>query len=128
MINAVNFVTFCKNPSVQAMRITWDELDPIYAESSQPSIIPILPIPNLMNDDFHNILQGNGDPESMKSHFPTKFHSFIDECYTPLHLRRLSKEDINIFLAKAAKAQATQDEIIQNLPDWLWDLHEAFSP
>jgi hypothetical protein len=46
----------------------------------------------------------------------------------PLHLRRLSEEDINIFLTKAAKLQVTQDEIIYNLPNWLQDLHKAFSP
>lgn len=27
MTNAINFVTFCKDPSTQAMTITWDELD-----------------------------------------------------------------------------------------------------
>ena len=31
MANTVNFVTFCKDPSVQAMTVTWDKLDRIYA-------------------------------------------------------------------------------------------------
>ena len=128
MVNAVNFVTFCKDPSVQAMTVTWDELNHIHAEPSQQNKTPSFPIPDLASDDFRNILQGNGDPELAKSHFPTEFHNFINECYTPSHLRRLSDEDINIFLTKAAKPQATQEEIIQNLPDWLRDLHEAFSP
>ena len=128
MVNAVNFVTFCKDPSVQAMTVTWDELDRIYAEPSRQNKTPSFHIPDLASDDFRNILQGNGDPELVKSCFPTEFHNFINECYAPSHLRRLSDEDINIFLTKTAKPQATQEEITQNLPDWLQDLHEAFSP
>jgi hypothetical protein len=46
----------------------------------------------------------------------------------PTHLRCLSDEDINIFLTKAAKPQASQEDIIRDLPDWLRDLHKAFSP
>ena len=34
----------------------------------------------------------------------------------------------HIFLAIAAKPQVPQEDIIQDLPDWLWDLHEVFSP
>jgi hypothetical protein len=128
MANAVNFVTFCKDPSVQAMTVTWDELDCIYAEPSLQNETPPFHIPDLASDNFRNILQGHGDPESAKSHFPTEFYNFINECYAPPHLRRLSDEDINIFLTKAAKPQVTQEEIIWNLLDWLRDLHEAFSP
>jgi hypothetical protein len=32
MCNAVNFVQFCKDSSVKAMQVTWDELDHITAE------------------------------------------------------------------------------------------------
>jgi hypothetical protein len=70
MANAVNFVIFCKDPSVQAMTITWDELDCIYVEPSLQNETPPFHIPDLVSDDFHNILQGNGDPESAKSRFP----------------------------------------------------------
>ena len=103
MVNAVNFVTFCKDPSVQAMTVTWDELDRIYTEPNRQNKTPLFPIPDLASDDFRNILQGNGDPELVKSRFPTEFHNFINKCYAPSHLRCLLDEDINIFLTKAVK-------------------------
>jgi hypothetical protein len=44
MTNAVNFVTFCKDPSAQAMTVTWDELDQIYKEPDCKS--PERPLPS----------------------------------------------------------------------------------
>jgi hypothetical protein len=128
MTNAVNFVTFCKDPSAQVMTVTWDKLDWIYKESDYKSPKSPPTIPDLTNSDFCELLQGKGDPNLAKIRFPAEFHEFIDKCYAPAHLRRLSDKDIEIFLAKVAKPQATQDEIIHGLPDWLRDLHEAFSP
>ena len=81
-----------------------------------------------MNSDFRELLQGKGDPNLAKLRFPAEFHKFIDEYYALVHLKRLSDKDIEIFLTKAAKPQASQDEIIRNLLDWLRDLHKAFSP
>jgi hypothetical protein len=62
-----------------------------------------------------------------KTYFLIEFYEFIDKCYASMYLRHLSDKDINIFLTKAAKLQASQENIIWNLLDWLQDLHEAFS-
>ena len=110
------------------MTVTWDELDRIHKKPDYRSPKEPPTIPDLTDSDFHELLQGKGDPTSIKTRFPAKFHEFIDKCYAPAHLRCLSDKDIEIFLAKAVKPQASQDEIIRDLPDWLQNLHEAFSP
>jgi hypothetical protein len=114
MANAVNFITFCKDSSIQAIIVTWDELDQIQREPDQSDSKTLL-IPNLPNNDFCKILQGKRDPELAKTHFPIEFSEFINECYTPIYLKCFSDENINIFLTKAAKPQASQEDIIQNL-------------
>jgi hypothetical protein len=103
MTNAVNFVTFCKDPSAQAMTVTWDELDRIYKEPDCKSLESPPTILDLTNSDFCELLQGKEDPNLVKTRFPAEFHEFIDECYALAYLRHLSDKDIEIFLVKVAK-------------------------
>jgi hypothetical protein len=69
MINAVNLITFCKDPSIKAIIVMGDELNYIHTELSLQNKTPTFPISDLTNNDFRNILQGNGDSELANS-FP----------------------------------------------------------
>ena len=123
MAKATNFVQFCRDHSVQAMTVTWDELDNIVSESKQPSKIQL---PDLSEDEFQDILLGKGDWKTTREQFPDKFHDFIDECYDPIRLGRLADSDIEKFLK--GKPTMLKEDILRKLPFWLNDLNEAFLP
>jgi hypothetical protein len=116
---ATSFLQFCKQPGVVSAKITWAELDKATAqEHLTPDTMP--------ENAFYSLLKGEGSPDKWKEMLPERVHSFVDECFTPLHLRRISEEDIEKFLK--VKPELTAPEIVSKLPVWLRDLYEAFLP
>ena len=122
MVRATNFLQFCRAPGVDAIRITWDE---IYQDDKQ---LPgqSTPLPDISEDEFRRILEGEGDHLNARSLFPETVHDFIDECYQPLRLNRITDSDIEKFLK--GKPEQTREDISAKLPDWLRDMVTAFLP
>ena len=120
---ATNFIQFCKSPGVKAMKITWDELDRLVETPREPAryILPDLP-----DEHFRDITWGTGDWHSTRQLFPENMHDFIDECFSPLRLRKLTEADIDKFMK--GKPQMSTDDILRKLPQWLHDIHDAFLP
>ncbi|KAF7579479.1 hypothetical protein PtrM4_037190 [Pyrenophora tritici-repentis] len=82
-------------------KVTWNELDRAFANAQTKE----LDIPKRAFESLHD---------------------FVDECFSPLHLHRLSEEDIEKYLR--IKPELTTQEIIAKLPDWLKDMYVAFLP
>jgi hypothetical protein len=115
---ATSFLQFCKQPGVVSTKITWAELDNAAQGNLQLDSMP--------ENAFYSLLKGEGRPEQWKEKLPERAHDFIDECFTPLHLNRVTEEDIEKFLK--VKPELTPPEIVSKLPVWLRDLYEAFLP
>ena len=124
MLGATGFLQFCKDPTVKAMRITWNELD-VLARKETADPVPCV-LPDLPDDVFHDILQGRGDWGAFRRLFPEKMHDFLDECFQPLRLSKITEADIDKFMK--GKPDVTDDDIRKSLPDWLRDLYDAFLP
>jgi hypothetical protein len=120
LARAVNFVQFCKQNNVYAMKVTWEELDQaqktIHHEQGDP-------LPDLSEQDFQDILQGQAGQE-ITDKFPPRFRDFIHDCNQALHLRGLKETDIEKFMA--GKAPLTDEELRNRLPDWLRDMMTGF--
>ena len=87
-------VQFCKTPGVQAIKVTWDELD---AMDNPPT--PTVELPRLPDDVYKDVLNGNADPEWLRRTFPKEFHDFLDEYGRALWLRGVSEADVEKFMA-----------------------------
>lgn len=122
MLGATGFLQFCKDPNVTAMKVTWDDLD--RAKDHQQS--KRYQLPNLPDNCLQDVLLGRGDHALMRTLFPEDFHEFIDECYHPTRLAKITGADIDKFLK--GKPELTQRDIVRKLPDWLRDLSDAFLP
>ena len=67
-----------------------------------------------------------GDWATLRHLFPDKMHDFIDECFQPLRLNKITETDIDKFMK--GKPDMTDDDVRKSLPDWLRDLYDAFLP
>ncbi|KAM7208425.1 hypothetical protein V8F06_014941, partial [Rhypophila decipiens] len=103
LLGATSFLQFCRDPA------------------PTPYIIPDLP-----DNVFRDILQGQGDWEASRRLFQDNMHDFLDECFLPLRLSRITEADISKFLE--GKPDVTDDDVRKSLPDWLQDLYDAFLP
>jgi hypothetical protein len=121
MVAATNFLSFCQKPGVKAMRVTWDDLDRF--SPKRPTTIRI---PDLPDDQFKDILHGKGDWAHIRRIFPEATHDFIDECFDPLRLSKITEADIDKFMEE--KPELSPKDILRRLPEWLHDLHDAFLP
>jgi transposase InsO family protein len=121
---ATNFLQFCRDPSVKAMRLTWDELDSIQQQGTRQKRRHTLP--DLPEEYWRMATLGQGDWKLMRTLFPEDLHDFVDECYSPLRLNKITEADIEKFMK--GKPELTQGDIVKRLPDWLRDLSDAFLP
>jgi hypothetical protein len=64
-------------------KVTWKELD----KASNAYQVPEDEIPE---GAFESVLKREGTSAYWKTVLPYRTHDFIDECFSPLHLRRLS--------------------------------------
>ncbi|KAI0993916.1 hypothetical protein K3495_g14268, partial [Podosphaera aphanis] len=121
--NAVSFLQFCKDPEVEIHRVTWDELDNAGKQKLKEWWNDL---PNLEDDVFRRILLGKVNLPLLYHHFDERYHEFLKECAEPLHLKKVSEEDIDKFMKK--KPELSTNELLEKLPVWLHDLSNAFKP
>ncbi|KAM4067544.1 reverse transcriptase (RNA-dependent DNA polymerase) [Hirsutella rhossiliensis] len=58
--------------------------------------------------------------------FPNELHDFVDECYSPARLAKITDADIEKFMK--GKPERTADDVLKKLPIWLRDLYDVFLP
>ena len=121
MSPATGFVRFCQPPGVQAMRLTWDELDNATQLDHQP-----IEIPDLSEEQFRCAVLGIGNWTETRDLFKDDLKDFVDESYAPLRLSKITEQDIEKFLK--GKPEPTTKELKAKLPTWLTDLYDAFLP
>ena len=122
MVGATSFVRFCNDPEARAMRVTWDELDRAKRDVMPERYL----LPELSEDEFRQVLHGQSNWATMRQRFPENMRTFIDECYTPIRLNKITDTDIEKFMK--GKPDLSPEEIKAKLPYWLHDLHEGFLP
>ncbi|RAL58881.1 hypothetical protein DID88_009301 [Monilinia fructigena] len=130
-LQASSFVSFCRQDNVRAMRITWDELDQAAERrttNSRESLntTTLLQTVHLNEEEYRDILLGEGDLAKTLSQLPPHLHDFVYYCYKPAHLRKISEADVSKFLT--GKPELSDAEIRQKLPLWLQDKLPAFLP
>jgi hypothetical protein len=120
ILTATSFLQFCRTPGVKAMRLSQDEpelnTDPLTTTT----------LPDLPEERFEAVLKGQGDITLAKEAFPESMSPFINECFHPHLLRKVTEADIEKFMT--GKAERTEEDILRRLPDWLHDLHDTFLP
>ncbi|KAI0569452.1 reverse transcriptase, partial [Pyrenophora tritici-repentis] len=72
MALAPNFIQFCKSPGAEVRRVTWNDLDAAAGPIHQPAYLP-----DLMEEDYRALLQGEKTAAHWKSVFPEEAHDFI---------------------------------------------------
>jgi len=105
------------------MRITWDELEAI-PDNTPPRRSTTLP--DVPEDVFRDVLCGRGDWAQIRQLFPEALHDFVDECFSPLRLNKITEADIDKFMK--GKPDVTDADVKASLPEWLHDLYDAFLP
>ncbi|RAL67012.1 hypothetical protein DID88_007792 [Monilinia fructigena] len=99
-LQASSFVSFCRQDNVRAMRITWDELDQAAERrttNSRESLntTTLLQTVHLNEEEYRDILLGEGDLAKTLSQLPPHLHDFVYDCYKPAHLRKISEADVS---------------------------------
>lgn len=102
MLNATGFAQFCRNPTVRAMTITWDELDRLSDGIKEPNRAE-------SEMELRRMLTEEGPLLTADD-----------------SLHRVSEADIDKFMK--GKPVPTPAEIVERLPPWLRDLADAFLP
>ena len=95
MVAAINFAKFSQTPGVRLSKVTWDDLDKAAEPPPSPNKYQL---PDISVEYYRRVLRGEGDPIQLKMLFPEPLHDFIDDCFTPLRLRRITEADINKFM------------------------------
>ena len=93
LLGATGFLQFCRQPGVQATRLTWDKLHKVtsYTDDKKTKTFKI---PDLPEDDFKAILTGNGNQTRLRALFlENELKNFVDECFTPETLARTWIQD-----------------------------------
>lgn len=109
MVRAINFAQYSQSPGTQVFKITWDELDNATKEPKRPTVMP-----DIDHQDLRPVLLGRGSPVRAKMLFPEEFHDFIDECYHPTRLAKITTADVNKFMED--KPELSRTELLQKLP------------
>lgn len=126
LANAANFVQFCRDPTVEAMEITWNELDRLDVQCQEKKYC----LPDLPEEHYKTIVLGMAvetrdlNWKEAKQLFPDELHDFIDECYSPARLAKITDADIEKFMI--GQPERTADDILKKLPIWLRDLYDVF--
>jgi RNase H-like domain found in reverse transcriptase/Reverse transcriptase (RNA-dependent DNA polymerase)/Integrase zinc binding domain len=128
LTSATNFVQFCRDPTVEAMKMTWDELDRLDSSHQQTKYR----LPDLPEEYYKMVVLGitskNRDFswKEARQLFPNELHDFVDECYSPARLAKITDADIEKFMK--GKPERTADDVLKKLPIWLRDLYDVFLP
>jgi hypothetical protein len=104
ILTATSFLQFCRIPGVKVMQLNKDKHE--LNTEPQPSII----LPNLSEKGFEAILRGQEDITLAKKAFPEPISPFIDECFHPCLLKKVTEADIEKFIA--SKPEQTREDIL----------------
>lgn len=122
MTRATTFLQFCKTEGAEVMRVTWNELDALKDDYRTGETL----LPDLPENQYRSILEGDYVPAEVRSIFPERFHDFLDDFTSPVRLNKLTDSDIDKFMK--GKPELNEAEIQGKLPAWLQDLAHAFLP
>ena len=123
LVQATNFLQFTRLPGTQVMRVTWDELD---NAMKKPQPVRRIKIPDIPDTVFEDVLRGRGDREKLRCLFGEDLEEFVDECFSPMRLSKITEADVEKFLV--GKPQLGAADIEKRLLEWLRDLRNAFLP
>jgi len=123
-LRGINFIQFCKQKGVFAMRTNLAELRQLVSNAENQTLLGELPtglveVPQLREESFRRILIGNYTIEDAERVFDPYFHDFLrmnlNESACDLTLRRkVTQADIDKFMAD--KTQLTTEDIKKLLP------------
>ena len=121
-VRAVNFIQFCKQKGVQVMRLHMSELMQVIDEAINIDLLDELPtglleLPQLSEESFRRLVEGEYTIEEAEKVFPTYFHNFLRSNLkdNPELLRRkIVDTDVDKFLK--GKPSLTREDILERLP------------
>lgn len=127
-VNAVNFVQFCKQKDVRVMRIHMSELEALAAEIDQALTKESEPlkIPDLSEDSFRRLVEGDYTIEEAKKVFDPPLHDFLAANLGPKLRRKIAESDVEKFLKD--KPLLTAEDIKTRLPKEFHHFLEHFLP
>ena len=135
-LRGINFIQFCKQKGVFAMRTNLAELRQLVSNAENQTLLGELPtglveVPQLREESFRRILIGNYTIEDAERVFDPYFHDFLrmnlNESARDLTLRRkVTQADIDKFMAD--KTQLTTEDIKKLLPPEFHHHLEHFLP
>lgn len=128
LLNAANFFLLARQKDVKVMRTTMGELDEATrkaAAAQEPSLL----LPELTEEAFKDLLQGQRTPEYWKGTLLERYHDFVDFAFAnPVTINRINDDDAAHFFAKLDKAPLTDEEIRTKMPPEYHDLLHVARP
>ena len=138
-VRAVNFTQFCKQKGVKVMRVHMAELVELVKQEEQRQEnvqhfeeLPtgLIEIPNLAEESFRRLVDGDYTMEEACKVLPEYFHSFLEENLrttdTEFLRRKVVDADIEKFMK--SKPTLTREDISRRLPKEHRHQIEAFLP
>jgi hypothetical protein len=130
-VRAVNFVQFCKQKDVRVMRIHMSKLIELadIVDEHLPPENQLLPIPDISEESFRRLVEGEYTLQEATKVFPSYFHDFLKsnlEAGSESLMRKILDEDVEKFMK--GKPPLSKEDILQRLPKEFHDLFEAFLP
>jgi len=131
-LKAPNFLTFCRQKGVQVVRVHMMELEQACDQLANLELLDELPLgllelPDISEESYRRLVEGNYTLEEAYRVFPPQFHEFLKANLTDDHLRRkVDAADVEKFLTP--KAKPTVAEILSKLPKEFHDFAKAFQP
>ena len=131
---ATSFNQFCKQRGVKVMRIHMAELKKIVEQEENRQLLEELPtgsveIPNLSEESFRRLVEGEYTMKEARKVFPSYFHDFLekslDMCPESLY-RKVTDADIEKFLKN--KTPLTREDVLKRLPKEFRHHIEHFMP
>ena len=121
---APNFVQFCRQKDVRVMRIHMTELVDLVSQEETRQLFGQLPmapieIPNLSEESFRRLVEGDYTIEEACKALPDYFHDFIKDNQgsgldSDFLRRKIADTDVEKFLK--GKPDLTRDDVLQRLP------------
>jgi hypothetical protein len=133
-VRAVNFTQFCKQKGVRVMRLHMAELVEMVNQEENKQSLDALPtglleMPQLTEESFRRIVEGDYTLEEAERVFPSYMHRFLQENLktNPESLcRKILDSDVDKFMK--IKPSLSKEDIKQLLPREFWDSLDAFLP
>jgi len=138
-VRAVNFTQFCKQKGVKAMRIHMAELVELVKQEEQRQEnvqhfeeLPtgLIEIPDLTEESFHRLVDGDYTMEEACKVLPEYFYSFLEENLRTTNTEFLRRKVVDADIEKFMKSKPTltREDILRRLPQEHRHQIEAFLP